>query len=293
MRKNRIEFTRITAILVIIFGVVYFYLNILSPRLIPPSLRIGITRKPTNILILGTDITFDAVTHKAMPKVNGRADTILLAHINPVRSEINLLSIPRDTCVRIPEYGLKKINAANAYGGTPLIKQTVSEFLRQKIDYYVEVKPTAVTRFVDLLGGVTLDVEKDMRYTDHAQNLKINLKKGMQKLNGKQAHDYIRYRNDFQGDIGRVERQQKFLRALVSSLTRPTNIFKAPFALRSAFQEIQTDLTPSQIIRLLNFTRMATVRSRMLSGEVSYIEKVGSVWVPDKAALEETLKDYF
>jgi LCP family protein required for cell wall assembly len=293
MKKKRIDLVRAAAVVAVIYAVVYFYLNILSPRLIPPSLRIGIIRKPTNILILGTDITFDAVTHKPLPKVNGRADTILLAHVDPIRSKINILSIPRDTCVSIPKYGLKKINAANAYGGIPLIKQTVSEFLRQKIDYYIKVKPTAVTKLVDILGGVTLDVEKNMRYTDRAQKLNISLKKGRQKLSGKQAHDYIRYRNDFQGDIGRVERQQKFLREVVKSLTKPTNIFKAPFAIRSAFQEIQTDLPPSQLIRLLNFTRMAAVRSSMLSGEVSYIEKVGSVWLPNKAALEKTLEDYF
>lgn len=293
MKRKQIDFARISAVLVVILAIIYFYLNIFSPRLLPKSLRIGIIRKPTNVLILGTDITYDAVTRKPMPELEGRADSILLAHIDPIKSKINILSIPRDTYVPIPGYGMQKINTANVYGEVALLKQTVSNFTNQNIDYYFEIKPTAITKIVDLLGGVSIYVEKDMHYVDRAQNLNINLKKGEQRLSGKQAHDYIRFRHDIQGDIGRIERQQKFLKALVQALTKPTNILKAPFAIHTSLQEIKTDLPLSQSIRLLNLARMLDVKTATVLGKVSYIEKVGSVWLPDKAALTQQIKELF
>jgi LCP family protein required for cell wall assembly len=296
MKRRKIDFLRLLAAMVVVGTVAYFYLNLFSPGMIPKTFRIGIPRRPINLLILGTDITFDAVTGKPMPSLEGRADTILLAHIDPVRFRINLLSIPRDTYVNVPKYGMMKINAANAYGGVPLLRQTVSDLTHQNINYYLEVKPTAITRLVDLIGGVTLYVEKDMYYIDRAQRLDINLKKGWQKLSGKQAHDYIRYRNDIQGDIGRISRQQTFLKALSESLTRPTNILKAPFAIRSALQEIKTDLPLPLAFRLMNFSRMlspADVRTVLASGEVSYVEQAGSVWVLNPEGFEKELRELF
>ena len=90
----KLDLTRLLAIIVIIIAIVYFNLNIFAPKLIPNSLKIGILRKPTNILIIGTDITYDAVTRQPIPQLDGRADTILLAHVNPMKARINLLSYP-------------------------------------------------------------------------------------------------------------------------------------------------------------------------------------------------------
>lgn len=293
---KKIDFVRISAILVVILGIAYFYLNIFSPSSIPKSLRIGIIRKPINILILGTDITYDAVTHKPMPRLKGRADTILLVHIDPIHWQMNILSIPRDTYLSIPGHAMQRINVANAYGGVALVKQSVSALTLQKIDYFIEAKPTAVTKLVDLLGGVYLFVEEDMHYVDRVQNLKIDLKKGQQKLSGKQAHDYIRYRDKIRGDIGRIERQQIFFKALGKTLTSPTNIFKAPFAIRSALKEVGTDLSLALTIRILNLSRMLSpedIRTTMLPGEVSFVRGVGSVWLTDKEALKKTIREFF
>ncbi len=290
---KKVDSARVLAISGVILAITYFYLNIFSPRLIPTFLRVGAIRKPVNVLIMGTDLTYSAETKKPIPELEGRADTIILVHIDPVNYQINALSIPRDTYVLIPRHGRQKINAANVYGSVPLLKETVSSFLQQDVDYYIEIKPTAISKLIDLMGGVTLYVEKDMRYADRAQKLDINLKKGWQKLSGKKAQDYIRFRYDIQGDIGRVERQQKFLKALTKTLTKPTNILKAPFAIRLLLEEIRTDLPLSQTIRLLNLARMASIKSVMASGEVSYIPRVGSVWRPNKPAIEETVRELF
>ena len=293
---KRIGLIRILAVFFVLAGIVYFNLNIFSPGLIPSFLRIGVIRKPINILIMGTDITYNAETKMPMPELEGRADSILLVHIDPIKNKIKALSIPRDTYLQIPGYGMKKINAANAYGGVNLVKETIYNFLKQDIDYYVEIKPTAITKVVNFVGGISLFVEKDMRYIDRAQNMDINLKKGWQKLSGSQAQDYIRFRFDIQGDIGRIDRQQKFVKAFSKALTRPSNILKSPFIISSVLEEIETDLPLALSIRLLNLSRMISSNNIMtttVSGEPSYINNVGSVWNPNLAALEETMQEYF
>src|SRR3990167_10819327 len=95
-----------------------------------------------------------------------------------------------------------------------------------------------------------------MYYVDRAQNLHINLKQGRHKLSGKEAAGYLRFRHDVFGDIGRIERQQKFLQTLFKSFARPTNLLKAPIALKIATRHIKTDLPPLKLMRLLNFTRL-------------------------------------
>ncbi|NQT30534.1 MAG: LCP family protein [Candidatus Saganbacteria bacterium] len=296
MKKNKIDLVRVSAILVVILSIIYFYLNIFYPSLIPKTFRIGMLRRPINILILGTDTTFDRVTRKPMPNLSGRADSLVLVHVDPIASKINALSIPRDTYVAIPGYRPQKINASNAYGGIDLTQQTVSKLTGQKIDYYVEIKPSAITQVVDLLGGITIYVEKNMRYSDRAQNLDINLKKGLQKLSGKEAHDYIRFRSDYQGDIGRVRRQQNFLKALSTSITSPANIIKAPFILRSGLREVKTNLPVGTTFRLLNFSRTLSfddIHTETISGEVAYIPKTGSVWFLDKTVSEKQIQEMF
>ncbi|MDD5382093.1 MAG: LCP family protein [Candidatus Margulisbacteria bacterium] len=294
--KKKADLFRVYALLTIVLTILYFYLNLFFPRLIPPSLRLGMIRKPFNLLIVGTDITFDSVSGKPIPNLEGRADTIILAHIDPVKQEVNLVSIPRDTLVAIPGYGQQKINASSVYGGIPLLEESVSGLTGKKIDHYLEVKPAAVTKLVDLLGGVTLLVEKDMRYVDRAQKLDINLKEGWQKLSGKKAHEYIRFRHDLYGDIGRIERQQNFLKALIKTSAKPSNIIKAPFAISLALQEIKTDLPLTQTIRLLNFSRTISfgdIKTHTISGESSLVEGAGSVWLINKNDLNRIIKEFF
>ncbi|MEA3494068.1 MAG: LCP family protein [Candidatus Margulisiibacteriota bacterium] len=295
-RRSKIDFARVLAFFVVLIAIVYFYINIFSPTSVPKAFRIGLLRKPVNILVLGTDITYDRKTLKPMPDRKGRADTILLAHIDPAKEKISVLSVPRDTLVDIPSYGKQKINFANAWGGLELTKQIITEITGKKIDYFVEVKPTAVTKLIDVLGGVTLYVDVNMRYRDRAQGLNIDLKKGWQKLSGKQAHDYIRYRDNFRGDIVRIEHQQNFIKAVAKEIIKPSKIFRAPQALYTAMQEIKTDLPASKIIRLLNMSRMLSIDdiyTVMIPGDVTMEAGVGSVWVPDQVAFEKELNQYF
>ena len=135
MRRGKIDFIRILAILTIFCGILYFYLNIFTPRLIPKFLRIGMIRRPITVLVLGTDISFNAETGEPIPDIDGRTDTILLMRVDPVRHQMRLLSIPRDSFVEIPGHGTQKINAANVLGGVELIKQTIKNLTGKDIDF--------------------------------------------------------------------------------------------------------------------------------------------------------------
>lgn len=294
--KNKIDFLRILAILTVICGILYFYANVFVPRLIPKILRIGTIRRPTTLLILGTDSTFDAETGEPIEQVDGRTDSILLMRIDPVRCKMRLLSIPRDSFVQMPGYGWQKINAANVYGGTELVEKTINNLTGKKIDYFIKVNPFAIIKLIDLLGGMNVYVENDMYYVDRAQNLKINLKRGWHKLSGKAAEGFIRFRHDAAGDLGRIGRQQKFLETVFRSFTRPSNLIKAPIAFNLATRYIQTDLPFLKIIRLANFARMLSpsdIQTFTASGETGSDAVAGSIWILDKPGLEKILKDYF
>jgi LCP family protein required for cell wall assembly len=296
MTKKPLARTRIIALVVVLAAILYFWVNLFFPRFMPAFLRIGTLQRPVNLLIVGTDTTFDIVTGRALTNTEGRTDTILLAHINPARSRISILSIPRDTLVNIPGYYPQKINAANVYGGMGLTKTVVQNLTSQKIDYYLKVRPSIIVDLANLLGGVTLYVEKDMRYVDHAQKLDINLKEGWRKLWGKDAHDYIRFRHDEFGDLGRIERQQKFLKALVKKSAAPSNIMKAPLIIGVVLKEIETDMPLSTNIRVLNLFRMLSfdnIKTTTISGEAATVPGAGSVWLVNQSDLQRTIKEFF
>lgn len=131
---------------------------------------------------------------------------------------------PRDTRVRLPGFGVAKINAANVVGGPALTAQVVSQLLGGiPIDRYVRLNTEALEALIDAVGGVEVYVPEPMHYVDRTQQLFITLQPGWHRLNGKQAHHFARFRHDQLGlgDIGRVQRQQELLRALSRELLSP------------------------------------------------------------------------
>lgn len=178
-------------------------------------------RERLNFLCLGIDYNHD---EKGMPFTkHARSDTIFVVSADRHGQFLNLVSIPRDMRVEIPGHGADKINTAYSYkadGDIELATRTVENFLNIKIDHVIVIKPYAAEHLVDALGGVDLDVEKDMDYDDNWGNLHIHLKKGPQHLNGRQAVGYIRFRKDAEGDRGRIRRQQQMVSALVSKAAR-------------------------------------------------------------------------
>ncbi len=243
------------------------------------------------VLIIGEDKGVDRTGKPVM----GRSDTLMVASYDPDTGELSLLSIPRDTLVEIPGRKNKdKINHALAFGGPDLTMRTVSQFLNIPLRYYVHVQTDGLRRIVDAIGGVPIYVEKDMRYTDRAGGLYINLKQGEQILNGEQAEGYVRYRLD--SDLKRIERQQKFVAAAVKQLLKPANILKLNQLLKIALESVKTNIPVSVGLRYLSI--LESVRNNKVTSYT--IEGDDSVWinginyfVPDQQKLEQLIEDYF
>lgn len=216
----------------------------------------------------------------------GRSDTMVLVRIDPRAGRLLVVSLPRDTKVRIPGYdGPEKLNHAHAYGGPELAVATVENWLGIDVDHWVRLDFTALIAVVDSLGGVELVVEHAMYYHDPYQDLVIDLQAGRQVLDGDRALQYVRYRGDA-GDLSRIGRQQRFLGALAARLRERGVLAALPALVRDAWPYVATDLTAGSAPALF----WAAVRSgraefRTVPGQGAYED---GVWyfLPDSAAWE-------
>lgn len=217
----------------------------------------GLT-KPTTVLLLGVDIVYSRVRRgiKADAKsFQGRSDTIMVARFDPIRNQFSVLSIPRDTSADVPGAGRQKINGANALGGPRLAVQTVQRLIDMPIDHYVVLNVHGLVELVDALGGIAVTIPKRMRYHDRAAKLDIALDPGTHVLNGTQAMGFVRFRHDALGDIGRVQRQEIFMRAVMEKAVKPESWAKIPKLIEIAQSHIVTDLTPAQMVEIAAFAR--------------------------------------
>lgn len=187
-----------------------------------------------NILFFGVDERSNDI---------GRTDTIIFASLDLKNKKVNLLSIPRDTRVVIPSIGYDKINHAYHYGGVDLAVRTVEEFLGVSINYYAKMNFQQFEKLIDALGGVDIEVEKPMFYTDRTDKFYVRLKPGFQHLNGKDALGYVRFRHDPLGDLGRIERQQKFLKALFKQLKEKITFTELPKYINLVGSIIETNIS--------------------------------------------------
>jgi LCP family protein required for cell wall assembly len=228
----------------------------------------------TNVMVLGLDNT----------SRTPRSDTILVVNLNPRAKNIGVISIPRDTRLEIPGRGMDKVNHAYAFGGVRLTRQAVSQFLGIPIPYYVIINLNGVADVVDELGGINMDIEHRMHYVDRAGDLYIDLKPGQQKLDGKKAVQYIRYRADGQGDIGRIARQQNFIRAVVDRLVGFSMFFKAPTLVRQITSHVRTNMPIpmmlSMAVKMREAYELSNVDVDTIPGEGKMINAV-SYWEPD------------
>ena len=244
-----------------------------------------------NVLLLGTDDGDSEDFDKDVPK---RTDAMLLVSFDPENSQVSVLSLPRDTRVTIPgRRGHDKINAAYAYGGVPLAKRTVANLLQVPVNHYMQVDWQGFIKVVDMLGGVDLDVEQNMDYEDPYADLKIHLKKGKQHLNGEKAGEYVRFRHDEMGDIGRVERQQKFMKSLAKQAFTVGNMVKLPMIIGTASEYVKTDMTFIQMVKAANCLRLfgdGGVKSASLKGDFGDIGGV-SYWVTTPSKVAATLDE--
>ncbi len=253
--------------------------------------------RPVNILVMGLDEARD-VEGAEPDDLVGRTDTMLLVRVDPEAKAVNVMSIPRDTRVDIPSHGLDKINEANFEGGAELAAETVTHnFNNVRIDRYVRVSTTAFKEIVDLVGGIEVLVPKAMQYEDKTQGLVIDLQPGLQNLNGDEAEQFARFRQDSYGDIGRVQRQQILLKALRQQLTTPAVLPKLPQIIRVLQRRIDTNLSLEELLALAGFgldIEPDDLHMVMLPGRFSDPEEyTASYWISDQTASSDIMRTYF
>lgn len=191
-----------------------------------------------NVLIIGADTRPN--------EMRARSDALMVASIDRSTGRIAVLSVPRDTRVNIPGYGTNKINAAYALGGAKLAVKTVESVVGLKIPYYVATNFNGFKGIIDTLGGVTINVEQKMYKPEED----INLKPGLQRLNGYDALGFVRFRTLPLGDIDRVANQKKFLMALAEESFKLKTITKLPQLIPQIQNCVDTNFTPGEMFDL-------------------------------------------
>ena len=291
-KKNKSSYVKYILILVVVFilsGMVgAFFANALVDN--KPDYNeddkkgMLVAKDKATVMIMGVDERADDV---------GRSDTLMIATLDPDKNQAALLSVPRDTRVKIKGHGFDKINAAYAYGGRKLTQETIESLLNTHIDHYIKINVHGFTKIIDALDGIDIDVEKRMYYEDPWDDdggLYIDLQPGMQHMDGKTAITYVRYRDE-EGDIGRIKRQQNFMKAVMDKLVSPTIIPKLPAIVSAVSDSVETDMSVSEILSFLGTLQDAKdngLKSEMLPGKPVYIEGI-SYWVPDISKTRQIL----
>ncbi|ATO48486.1 LCP family protein [Brevibacillus laterosporus] len=220
--------------------------------------------KPISVVMLGRD---------SRPETgSANTDVMIVGVIDPDTKKVTMISIPRDTRVKIPGYrGYHKVNAvfangeverrqAKAKGETPtengitLTKKTLEQVLGIPINHYVEVDFNGFKAVVDAVGGVEVNIDRRLVYDDPTDNTHINLNPGQQVLNGKNALDYVRHRHDNRGtkyysnDFDRNQRQQEVIKAIMNKMLSIEGFAKLPKVIETTGDHVHTDFSKQQIL---------------------------------------------
>lgn len=249
-------------------------------------------RSEFNLLVLGLD-----QPDRLFPdKVGRRSDTMLIAHVDLLTKTVTGVSIPRDTRVRLEDDGgWTKINSAYTAGGVDGAVRIVEDITGVSPDYYMVVDTASTKHLVDLVGGVTVTVDKRMKYDDNWQDLHINLRPGTQHLDGDQAVGFLRFRHDRTGDIARMKRQQQFIRAMAERIMDPVNLPKLPWIVAELRRQVKTDMTDTDVLYVANVMKDVPASHLVfhsLDGESRTIHGI-SYFLPYRDRMRERITEAF
>lgn len=247
------------------------------------------TGQSVNLMVLGLD------------DEEMRSDVIVIINFNPSAKRINVLSVARDTRVKVNgKYG--KINALISKGGEKLVAEKLEEVTGLKIDYYVTLNFKGFREIVDLVGGVEVDVPMDMDYDDPVQKLHIHLKKGKQILDGEKAEEFVRYRKGNHkgegyedGDIGRIEAQQLFLKEFFKQKLKPKYILKVGNVLGILKENMKTNIEIGDInffVKELNNIKLNEIRTFTIPGDSVFKDGLW-YYIYDKEETERLIEENF
>ena len=262
--------------------------------------------KEIKVLVLGVSTDLDSEL----------TDTIMVASYNPNTQKANLLSIPRDTFTgkyKNKATASQKINALYNINKNPQkTLDAVNEITGLDIQYYVLVRTEALIKLVDAIGGVEFNVPIDMKYDDPTQDLHIDLKAGVQKLNGDKAEQLLRWRHSNykngvmttypseygNDDFGRMRTQRDFIVETLKQTLKPGNIFKIGEILEIAHKNVETNLELSYIKDYIpyavefNTENMTTATLPGTTPDMKETNNV-SVFIVDKKESEKLIQSMF
>lgn len=166
-----------------------------------------------------------------------RTDTIMLLHI-PRSGQATLVSLPRDSYVNIPGYGMDKINASFTYGGPQLLTQTVEEATGLRVDHYAEIGMGGLANVVDAVNGIEVCPQEPI----HDDLANLHIEAGCQTIDGPTALGYVRTRATAMGDLDRVQRQREFFSALINKTTSGSTLAN-PFRIMPTINSVAGSFT--------------------------------------------------
>ncbi|RGJ45812.1 LytR family transcriptional regulator [Olsenella sp. AF16-14LB] len=238
---------------------------------------------PYYVLLLGTD---------GRPgETDYRADTIILARIDPPNKRVTLLSIPRDTMVEWKGTTMK-INGVHTYDGAAGMVQIVSEKCGVQISHYAEIAFDGLSTLTDAMGGVTVDVDQHIKDTENFDDV-TELQPGVQTLNGAQALFYCRCRHFPDGDYTRMRHQRAFIKAMLNQLLATDDPTKIVNLVNATADVISTDLSVTDIVTLasemVGMDTESDIYTAYVPSEPKDVNGVAYV-VADWDALDEMMK---
>lgn len=240
-----------------------FFGNLVNPR---ESLSKSFDgEQGIKVLLIGLD---HVPKTKKDPGIIRRNDSTMIASTDFNSKQIRVASIPRDGWVQHwqngKNRGYDKLGHTYAYGqqqnlrnkedsqqgGINRATETVEQMLDIEIDHYVVIEFEGFIKLIDAMGGLDVDVEKNMDWEDRAGNLYIHLKKGEQHLSGEQVMQYARFRHDAMSDKGRMQRQQKVIKLMLAKLKTREMLPKLPELANILHECVQTSLSADQLLAL-------------------------------------------
>lgn len=336
IRKRKIKkfiaivLTLVSSFLLVSFGLIFTYIKLM----VSPEEQENIYNLMTNSMNSAMEIELPSFAKTRITALlvgvdeeGSRTDTMMIATVNRKTNRVDLISIPRDTRITVPDdiitkynkqTGYKyqkgwkiKLNEYNAYVSVlkdysmDYLVELLEDMLNISIDYYAKIDTEAFREVIDELGGIEYNVPVNMYYNDPTQNLLINLKAGRQTLTGKQAEGLVRMRHCYiNEDYGRMETQQNFLKEVFKQVMKKVSVTNLPALARTVFKYVETDFKigdiPTAISIAINvdadLIKTHTIPSRPAEiGGISYVlhdqaetEKlIESIWYPEKYEAEK------
>jgi LCP family protein required for cell wall assembly len=241
--------------------------------------------EPLNVLVLGVDRRPSAAEGSST-----RSDTIMLVQVTPGTGRVELLSVPRDLYVEVEPGYQDRINTAYTYGGIDQARAVMEGLTGVQIDSYVIVDFEGFEEIINAIGGVKVDVGHDV-FPE-----KWHMGEGVQRLGGRKALFYARYRGTPRADLDRIDHQQRLLAALRKKALRWNTVTKLPQIVKVANENVDTDLGILQVISLARALvlhgRDGHMTSAELKGTPTYLPDGAQVLMPNDEANAHILQDF-